>query len=133
LARLKLPTTDQLERDLVSALQDISAGFAQLRLGRTAPVPLSVPTDEHGRALPRPAGQAVFRSRSVHITGPLRSASLLLPHVAVGAWEKATLTLARNDRPSLKHSRLNLSLQGVFYETDLPIAELPVVRCARPD
>ncbi|MDS1141892.1 type 4b pilus protein PilO2 [Pusillimonas sp. SM2304] len=130
LTRLKLPATAEQDKDLLSALQGIMPGFAQMRIGRPGAIPLSVPTDHQGQALERPAGQAVYVSRPVHVSGPLRSASLFLPHAAFAAWEKATLTLSQAERPGLKDSRLNLSLQGVFYETDQIMDDVSAVRCA---
>src|SRR3546814_568679 len=52
------------------------------------------------------------------ISAALRSASLLLPHTSFIAWNKAVLTLREMDRPSLRDSGLNLTLQGVLYEND---------------
>src|SRR5690606_277188 len=128
-----LPSTDQQDRDLLSALQGIRSGFTQMQIGRPVPIPLAVPTDPQGQALRRPAGQAIYVSRPVQVSGPLRSASLLLPNAVFAAWEKATLTLSQAERPGLRSSRLNLSLQGVFYETDQAVDGVPVVQCPNAD
>ncbi|MGB6102921.1 MAG: hypothetical protein WBF88_03580, partial [Pusillimonas sp.] len=134
LSHLALSSTTENERDLLSALQDIKPGFTQIQIGRPAAIPLSTPTDRQGRPLARPAGQTVYVSRPVHISGPLRSASLLLPILAPAAWEKAAMTLGQAEEPGLKSSKLNLSLQGVFYETDDVAAGMPVAGiCARSD
>ncbi len=116
LAHHRLATVDENERALISALQAIKPGFAQLHVAATAALPVAAPTDPDGRPLPRPAGLPVYHRRALRAVGPLRSAALLLPHTAHVAWDKAELVLGAADRPTLTHSGLTLTLEGAIYE-----------------
>lgn len=134
LSRQSLPTSASNERHLLSTLQGMRRAFVQMQIGQPLPVPLSTPTDAHDRPLPRPKELAVYQSRSVHIAGPLRSASLLLSGVMPVAWQKATLSLGHTAQAGLNSSKLNLTLQGLIYETDKEMASVPVADgCARSD
>ncbi|AEC19961.1 hypothetical protein PT7_1421 [Pusillimonas sp. T7-7] len=134
LLRLNLPSSAQNERYLLSSLQAIRPAFAQMHLGQPIPIPLLIPKDQQGQPLPRPKDQAVYASRLVQISGPLRSASLLLPNAQSMAWQKATLTLRQAEQADLIRSKLNLSLQGFIYEIDKAMDDSPVAGlCARLD
>lgn len=108
-----------IERQFLSSLQAIQPAFTQVRIGKPVPLSMSIPIDAQGRAVPRPAGLSTYASRSVQLSGPLRSASLLVPQSASISWSKASITLREVDKPGLKTSRLNVSLQGVLYEIDV--------------
>ncbi|HUG59512.1 MAG TPA: hypothetical protein VL002_14855 [Candidimonas sp.] len=118
LSAWQLKTSQQNERDLFSALQAVKPVFSQMQIGKPAPLPVVVPNDGAGQPLPRPPGLIRYLSRSVQFSGPLRSGSLLLPHTVSMQWSKAVLSLHDIERPGLKSSGLNLSLQGVLYEID---------------
>ncbi|HWK69932.1 MAG TPA: hypothetical protein VNS29_03735 [Burkholderiaceae bacterium] len=108
------------ERRFFSALQGLRAGFAQLRVGKTLPLPIPAPLDGQGRPIARPAHLPAYASRSLQIVGPLRSAGLLLPHLSFIAWSKAMLTLREVNAPGARDSGLTLTLQGVLYESENP-------------
>ncbi|MCC2595317.1 type 4b pilus protein PilO2 [Pusillimonas sp. MFBS29] len=134
LSHLSLPSSNQNERHLLSSLQGMRPAFARMQIGLPQPVPLAIPTDAHDRPLPRPKELAVYQTRSVHINGPLRSASLLASGTMPVAWHKATLNVAQTGQAGLNSSTLNLSLQGLIYETDREMAGGPDAdRCTRPD
>lgn len=108
------------ERHLFSALQAILPAFASLRLGRGRRLEAAAPRDAQGRPLPRPANLPAYVLRSVEVHGPLRSASLLLPHTQAMAWRKVSLSVREAARPALKSSSLHLSMIGDLYEIRYP-------------
>ena len=118
LARLGLFSVAHNERYLLSALQAIKPGFAQIQTGRSTPVPVKTPNDAQGQPLARPKDVGAYFSRDIKIVGPLRSASLLPSVAAHIAWQKVALTLSATPSPGLTGSKLNVSLQGVIYEMD---------------
>lgn len=120
LTRQRLADSKANERRFFSALQGLRAGFADVRVGKTLPIPLQAPLDGQGRPIPRPAQLLAYSSRSVQLSGPLRSAGLLLPHVSFIAWSNAALSLHDVNAPSARDSRLILTLQGVLYENESP-------------
>src|SRR5690606_2606946 len=67
-------------------------------------------------------GLLMYLSRSLRLSGPLRSASLMLPHTGSIEWNKALLVVRDVDKPGLKNSSLNLSLEGVLDETETSVA-----------
>lgn len=113
-----LKTPAHNERDLFSSLQAIRTAFSQMQIGQSTRLPVPAPSDDQGQALPRPPNFTSYLSRPVQFSGPLRSASLMLPYTASIAWNKALLILRDVDKPGLKKSSLSLSLQGVLYETE---------------
>ena len=120
LAHQRLADSKANERHFFSALQGLRSGFADVQVGKTLPIPLSAPTDGQGRPISRPAHLLAYSSRSVQLSGPLRSAGLLLPHMSFIAWNKAALTLHDVNAPSARDSGLILTLQGVLYENENP-------------
>ncbi|MGB3290365.1 MAG: hypothetical protein WBA83_13925, partial [Burkholderiaceae bacterium] len=122
LAHQRLADGKENERRFVSALQGVQGGFAQLRVGKALPLPVSAPLDGQGRPIARPAHLPAYASRPVQVIGPLRSAGLLLPHLSSVAWNKAVLTLRELKTPGARDSGLTLTLQGVLYETENPAA-----------
>lgn len=117
LAGSDLKNTAHNERGLFSSLQKIKPAFTRIELGRPQTLSVPPPRDQHGKAIPKPAGLPLFRTRSVHISGPLRSESLLLPYTASIGWREISLTLRDAESLGLKTSRINVSFQGVLYET----------------
>jgi hypothetical protein len=105
-------------RYLLSALQAIKPAFSQLQLGQPQPLPTAAPRDRQGREIPRPASLPRYMTRSVQISGPLRSASVLLPYTAAVGWKKILLSLNDLRQAGLSASRVNISFQGVLYETE---------------
>ncbi|WP_442592401.1 hypothetical protein ACSBPU_12325 [Parapusillimonas sp. JC17] len=117
LGQYRLASSDDNERALVSELQAIKPGFAQLHVSNPSALPVSAPIDSQGKALPRPARQPVYYRRALRIVAPLRSAAVLLPYTAHMAWDKAELVLGATDAPTLTHSGLMLTLEGAIYES----------------
>lgn len=117
-----LKTSSHNERELFSSLQSIRMAFNQMQIGQPSPLPLSVPSDEKGQMHPKPPGLTMYQSRSLRFSGPLRSASLMLPYAASIEWNKALLVVRDVDKPGLTNSGLSLSLQGVLYETETSVA-----------
>ena len=115
----QLDTSPDNARDLFSRLQGIKSGFAQIQFGRAVALPVAQPKDSRGQAIERPPGLPTYLTRSLHITGPLRSVSVMLPYVNAMTWHKAALSVRHTGKPDLRNSRLLLSLQGVLYETDV--------------
>lgn len=118
LAGYRVRSRVHTESVIYTGLQGIRPGFGQLQAGKPYSLPLTVPLDAQGAALARPAGITSYGARSLQISGPLRSATLLLPHAQSMAWKKAVLTLRHTDKPDLTRSALVLALHGVLYETD---------------
>lgn len=118
LARLRLASSADTEQRLFSALQALRPGFANIHFGKPAPVLTASPKDGQGRVPVRPADLHMPLHRPVHISGPLRSASLLPPLATSMSWNRAILTLGEQARPAVASSRLTLTLQGVLYETE---------------
>ncbi|GAB2910555.1 hypothetical protein [Paralcaligenes ginsengisoli] len=106
------------ERYLFSSLQAIQPAFTQIQLGRPRAIKVVPPRDAQGRILPRPAHLPAYSVRSVQISGPLRSGSLLLPYTDSMAWKKISLTVHDIGQAGLKSSRLTVSFQGDLYETE---------------
>jgi hypothetical protein len=119
LGRLLKATADN-DRQWLSQLQALSAAFSRVSVGPSVPLALVPPTDREGRPVARPAGQPVYVSRTFQLTGPLRSGSLLTPLAASMSWTRVKLSLHDTAVPSLKSSRLVLTLEGVLYEIDVP-------------
>jgi len=103
-------------RYVQSAWQGIRPAFSRMVLGPPRQVRITPPLDADGRPLPRPAGLRDYTSKKVEFEGPLRSASLLLPHTRSIAWRSITLTLGRTSRPTLTSSRLRVMFHGDLYE-----------------
>ncbi len=118
LSALRLKTSANNERDLFSALQAIRPAFSQIEIGNSAAMPVPAPIDGNGRPLPRPREALHYFTRRMQVSAPLRSGSLLLPLTASVAWNKVVLTLQNIEKPGLKSSSLNVSLEGVLYEIE---------------
>jgi len=103
-------------RHLQSAWQGIAPAFNRMLLGPARPVQLAVPHDAQGKPLPRPAGMRSYDRRTVEFDGPLRSFSLLLPHLGAVGWHSITLSFAEHAQASLLTSRFRATLHGDLYE-----------------
>ncbi len=106
------------EARLVSALQGMLPAFVELRLEAPQPLPLRAPLDAQQRPIGRPQGVTGYQRRTVRVQAPLRSLAMLLPETAHMSWDRITLQIAELDQPSLRSSRLRLSMSGVLYETE---------------
>lgn len=111
-------STDYNDRHLASRFQAISSAFGQLQLGKPVPYPVLPPVDSNGRRIARPVSELRHLTRSVHIKGPLRSASLLLPYVGPIEWKKIGIVVGSARLPSLTSSQLIVSFEGVIHETE---------------
>lgn len=104
------------KRHLQSALQGIRAAFNRIELGKEIPIAIRTPIDDAGRAMPPPHELPRYTRRSVHIEGPLRSLSLLLPHTESFGWRSLQLVVGPSTSPSSTTSRLRVTLHGELYE-----------------
>ncbi|HEX7386152.1 MAG TPA: hypothetical protein VF285_02615 [Castellaniella sp.] len=111
-----LPSSQVLERDWASALQDILPAFSKLQLEPARALSVTVPRDAQGRDLPRPESLQVPVTRVLRVQAPLQSISLLVPLARPVSWQKAVLTVAPAARAGLRTGRLILHLEGVVYE-----------------
>lgn len=118
LARRWLSDARQNERILLSELQRMQAAFSRMEIGPSVPASIVSPVDSAGLSIGKPDGYAGYAQRRVSISGPLRSVSILLPHVAVMSWRRLVLTLQEQDAPDLRRSRLFFTLEGTLYEID---------------
>lgn len=119
LAGRPLNTTADNDRRLLSQLQALSPAFSSVNIGKSLPLALAPPVDPAGAPLGRPTGLPVYLSRSLHLTGPLRSGSLLIALAGAMSWTRVKLSVHDVAVPALKSSRLVLTLEGVLYETDI--------------
>lgn len=103
---------------LVSALQRMLPAFLELRLEAPQPLPVSAPLDAEQRPIGRPPGVTGHQRRAVRVQAPLRSLVMLLPEAAHMSWERITLQVVDVEQPSLRSSRLRVSMSGVLYETE---------------
>lgn len=104
------------QRVLQSALQLLKPVFTDLGLGAAQMLEVAAPLDEQGRPYPLPADLVRYASRPFKVEGPLRSVSLLLPHLAAIRWVSANLSINDVVQPGLAASRLKLSMNGNLYE-----------------
>src|SRR3546814_12737530 len=107
-ARQRLIGSSENERHFFSAMQGLRTAFSHLQIGKPQPLPISAPKDEQDKPVVRPTHLFAYFSRSLHISGPLRSSSTLLPHTSFLSWNKPVLTLREMDRPPLRDRSLNL-------------------------
>jgi len=113
----RLPSSALVARDWASALQAVSPAFTALRMDPPRALAVPAPHDAQGRPLPEPPDLPSVATRALRVEGPLRSAELLAPLVRSVSWRKAHLSHASGTRPSLRHSRLILHLEGSLYES----------------
>lgn len=116
LGLVRLPDTAQADRTWLSALQNIKAAFTNLHVEPPAPIPVVAPVAPDGRVLARPTAVPVYASRKLHVSGPLRSVALLLPHTRFASWRSFQVQVGPNPSPAVRTSALMAELQGVSYE-----------------
>ncbi|TAL81149.1 MAG: hypothetical protein EPN46_05995 [Candidimonas sp.] len=119
LAQHDLKSSVHNERHLFTALQSIQPAFTQMQLGKPQAIKVIEPRDAAGRTPPKPAGLPGYSLRPVHIAGPLRSGSLLLPHTEAISWKKIAMSVRDTPQLGLRSSRLTISFQGDLYELEL--------------
>lgn len=105
------------EAELFSRLQEIRPALPQVNISAPVPLAITAPLDGEGQPLSRPVDLPRYGLRSVEFRVPLRSVSLLIPHVQHIGWERIALTVAPQSKPSLTHSVFMAQLKGVLYET----------------
>lgn len=115
-ATQRLFSPQQNKRHLLSALQGIRMAFNRMELGSDVPIATRTPLDNAGRALPFPQGLPRYTRRPVHIEGPLRSLSLLLPYTQSIGWRSFSLVVGHPTIPTSATSRLRVTLHGELYE-----------------
>lgn len=111
LADLPLPTGEQVDTQLVTALQRLLPAFSAVVLAAPAALPLSAP------AAAAPPGRAV-RHRTLVLRGPLRSLALLPDTISTARWSRLALEIQPQPRPALAASTLVAELHGELYEQD---------------
>jgi len=104
------------DRQLLSALQGVRGAFSDIQVGEPLALQMAAPPDDAARN--GQADASGYRSRSLHISGPLRSAALLLEHASFIGWRRAELRHLDVDAPDIRRSRLHFTLQGLLYEID---------------
>lgn len=118
LAKAPIHSAADNDATLFSDLQAIRPLLPRVTISAPSSLAVPAPLDEAGRPLARPPELARYRLRSVDVQAPLRSASLLLPHVQHIGWERIGLTVGNQVRPSLSQSVLMAQFKGVLYETE---------------
>jgi hypothetical protein len=118
LAQQWLSNSRENERTLLSSLQRMQTAFSRMEIGPSVSASIAPALDGKGLPISRPDGYPGYAQRRVAISGPLRSASLLLPHVAAMSWHRVALVLQDQEAADLRRSRLILTLEGMLYETD---------------
>lgn len=103
-------------RRFIDSLQRVSSAFSELRLGPAAPVPLPAPRGAQGEPLAMPSDLPGLGTRSLSITGPLRSFGVLALRDTVAAWTSFTLHVDAGRPSALAGSVLRAQLQGTLYE-----------------
>lgn len=116
LGLVRLPDTSGADRTWLSALQNIKAAFTNLYVEPPVPIPVVAPPNLDGHVLARPTAVPVYASRKLHVSGPLRSVALLLPHTRFVSWRSFQVQVGPNPSPSVRTSALMAELQGVSYE-----------------
>lgn len=104
------------ERELFSDLQRLMLGFRALTISRPSELTPKAPVDAQGQSYPPPSDLPTYQTRKIHVRAPLRTISVLLPHVAHIRWERIQIQLGSAVVPALLQSGVTATLEGVLYE-----------------
>lgn len=103
--------------DWMSYLQNIGIAFEHIQVGQAVEVPLKLPLDVHGHALPKPNIFPKWKQRTLMIKGPLRAISSLKGFAMPMRWRRATLHVESLTMLSLERSALTLELIGDMFDS----------------
>ncbi|WP_231570265.1 hypothetical protein [Achromobacter sp. RTa] len=117
LADLSLPTSVQVDTELVTALQRLQPAFSAVVLAAAAPLPISAPPGANGAAAANPERPGI-RRRVLTLRGPLRSFALLPDAISTARWSQLSLEIQPQPSPGLASSTLIAELHGELYEQE---------------
>lgn len=107
-------TTD---RSLLSALQHIEPAFERVSVGQPEAMTVVLPDTDGAAAIARPPSVPRVARRPLQLSGPLRSAALLLAHAQPISLSRIELAHRSEAVAALRDSRLNIVLTGDIHET----------------
>ncbi|SAI72111.1 type IV pilus assembly protein [Bordetella ansorpii] len=113
------PMRQHLPRTFISDLQRVALAFTDVQLGPLAPLAPPAPRDAGGVPLPPPEGPGILpplRSRTLSLTGPLRSFGVLALEGVATSWSSLSLRLEPGRPAALAASVVAAQLQGTIYE-----------------
>lgn len=116
LAQVRIPTALENRKTWLGILQRSSLAFDRITWGEPKPVSITAPTDRQRRPLPRPEWLETYQSRTLQLSGPLRSYVLLLADLNAIRWSRARLSITEKIVPRVRASQLHLLLEGEFHE-----------------
>ncbi|QIM49908.1 type 4b pilus protein PilO2 [Pusillimonas sp. DMV24BSW_D] len=116
LAQMHIATAAESRKTWLGILQRSSIAFDRIIWGEAKPFAIAAPIDPQGNVLPRPDGLTTYQSRSLQLSGPLRSYVLLLADLNAIRWSRARLSLKDKIVPGARASQLHLLLEGEFHE-----------------
>lgn len=116
LAEGALLTEKNNEQVLFSELQRLMLGFRSLTVSSAKPLNPITPVDAQGQAHPQPSVLPRYQTRTLRVSAPLRTISVLLPHMAHMRWDRIHLQFGSEPVPALLQSAVTASLEGVLYE-----------------
>lgn len=116
LAQMHIATAAESRKTWLGILQRSSIAFDRIIWGKAKPFAIAAPIDSQGKALPRPDGLTTYQSRSLQLSGPLRSYVLLLADLNAIRWSRARLSIKDKVVPGTRASQLHLLLEGEFHE-----------------
>ncbi|MBF22434.1 MAG: hypothetical protein CML18_02070 [Pusillimonas sp.] len=116
LAQMQIATAAESRKTWLGILQRSSIAFDRITWGQATPFAIAAPIGPKGSALPRPEGLTTYQSRSLQLSGPLRSYVLLLADLNAIRWSRARLSVKDKVVPGARASRLHLLLEGEFHE-----------------
>lgn len=120
LDQTRIPTGTDIQKNLFSYLQGLQPAFNEITFGEAIALPVPPPLDSEGLPISPPADLLTYRSRSLSVRGPLRSMSILLPHLQAIAWRQLVLSVGEPSSVNLLSSQLTLALNGAIYENHRP-------------
>jgi len=100
----------------LGGLQQVAQAFSNVQVGPPVSIGPPAPRDAQGMPLPAPVDAVRLRSRTLSVSGPLRSFGVLALHQAAATWNSLTLRLEPGRAAGLSASVLVAQLQGVLYE-----------------
>src|SRR5699024_2972625 len=116
LAEGALLTEKNNEQVLFSELQRLMLGFRSLTVSSAKPLNPITPVDAQGQAHPQPSVLPRYQTRTLRVSAPVRTISVLLPHMAHNRWDRIHLQFGSEPVPALLQSAVTASLEGVLYE-----------------
>lgn len=118
-AGMSLASLPVRQRAFISDLQRVALAFTDVQLGPLVPLAPPAPRDAGGLPLPPPDTPGVLpqlRSRTVSLSGPLRSFGVLAWDGVPTFWSSISLRLEPGRSAALAASVVVAQLQGTLYE-----------------